>query len=122
MDKKIVFYDGDCGLCQRSVNFLLKADKKHLLRFAPQNGETYGQMYGKVVSEMTSVIFYNGERTLQKSAAFLEICRVLGGKYLWLYLFKIVPWFIRDFVYDQIVLRRKSFSCQLLLKDDRFLP
>jgi predicted DCC family thiol-disulfide oxidoreductase YuxK len=36
----ILFYDGECGLCLRSVRFFLWADKSARLRFAPLQGET----------------------------------------------------------------------------------
>ena len=35
----IVFYDGDCGLCNRFVLFLLKRDHRKVFRFAPLNGK-----------------------------------------------------------------------------------
>ncbi len=34
-----VLYDGECGLCHRSVKFLLKRDR-HQLWYAPLQGET----------------------------------------------------------------------------------
>ena len=36
----ILFYDGECGLCTRSVRFFLWADKRKRLRFAPLQGKT----------------------------------------------------------------------------------
>jgi predicted DCC family thiol-disulfide oxidoreductase YuxK len=36
----ILFYDGECGLCLRSVRFFLWADRSAQLRFAPLQGET----------------------------------------------------------------------------------
>ncbi|MFA6236200.1 MAG: DUF393 domain-containing protein [Bacteriovorax sp.] len=117
----IVFYDGDCGLCQRSIRFLVSADRKKQLLFAPLNGEAYKKIYGEIQSPLTTVVFHNTGRTFEKSNAFLEICRLIGGKFTFFYFFKIVPRFIRDFVYDAIAARRKMISCTLLSKDERFL-
>lgn len=36
----ILFYDGECGLCLRTVRFFLWADRSARLRFAPLQGET----------------------------------------------------------------------------------
>ena len=36
----VVFYDGACGLCQRSVRFLLLADRRKCLGFASLQGRT----------------------------------------------------------------------------------
>ena len=38
--RHLVFYDGECGLCDRSVQFLLKHDKDRIFDFAPLQGET----------------------------------------------------------------------------------
>src|SRR6188508_2010974 len=37
----ILFFDGDCGLCTRAVQWCLTHDHKHTLRFAPLQGSTY---------------------------------------------------------------------------------
>ncbi|MDD4974618.1 MAG: DUF393 domain-containing protein [Bacteriovorax sp.] len=117
----IVFYDGDCGLCQRSIRFLYKADKKNKILFAPLNGMTYKQIYGDEPSLLTTVKLYHNKKTFEKSSAVLQLCLILGGLYKIFYLFIIVPSFIRDAFYDQIASRRKTFSCVLLKKDERFL-
>ncbi len=36
----IVFHDGACGLCRRSITFLAARDRAGRLRFAPLQGET----------------------------------------------------------------------------------
>lgn len=119
-EKTIVFYDGDCGLCQRSIAWLYQADKEHKLLFAPLNGETYKTVYS-VPANMDSVRVYSKGKTWEKSRAFLELGSLLGGYYRALILLKIVPAFIRDGVYDEIAKRRKKFTCLYLPKDERFL-
>ena len=37
--RHVVFYDGVCGLCDRTVRFLLRRDRRDRLRFAPLQGE-----------------------------------------------------------------------------------
>lgn len=118
--KTIVFYDGDCGLCQRSIAFLYQADKRHLLLFAPLNGETYKKLYSEE-ARMDTVRVYRDGKTWEKSRAFLELGPILGGFYRLSFLLNVIPAFIRDFVYDQIAKRRKAFSCLWLPKDERFL-
>jgi predicted DCC family thiol-disulfide oxidoreductase YuxK len=117
----VVFYDGDCGLCQRSIRFLAWADKKKKISFAPLNGVTYKQIYGDVASLLSSVKLYHNKKTYEKSSAVLQLCLILGGFYKIFYLFIIVPAFIRDALYDQIASRRKTFSCVLIKRDERFL-
>ena len=53
---------------------------------------------------------------LKKSSAIIKIAENLGGKYRLSTLIRIIPRFIRDFVYDAISNRRKKLmnaSCLL---------
>ena len=43
--ERIVFYDGDCGLCQRAISMLYTLDSNKILRFAPLNGDTYKKYF-----------------------------------------------------------------------------
>lgn len=117
----IVFYDGDCGLCQRSIHYLANADAKKKLRFAPLNGVTYKKIYGEELVELTTVKVFSHERTFEKSAAVFELCRELGGFHRAFLIFKLIPKKILNFLYDEIASRRKSFSCMILTRDERFL-
>ena len=81
--KWIVFFDGDCGLCSRSVRFLAHADRHLRLQFAPLQGETAGRLnLGEFASidNGSMVIWRESDGTTQlRSDAVLEICRALGG-------------------------------------------
>lgn len=117
---KIVFYDGDCGLCQRSIAIISKMDKKKELRFAPLNGEIY-RIFFKKSSNLVSVIFYNHEKTSVKSEAIIEICKSLGGIKKLAICLRIFPLKFRDLIYDLIANQRRKVSCVILKKDERFL-
>lgn len=119
MDKK-VFYDGECGLCQRSVSFLARIDSKKELIFAPLNGETYKQFF-KGSSDLKTVVFYNGEQAYVKSEAIIEVCKSLGGIKKLAVILRIIPLKLRDKIYDLIADQRKKVSCIILRKDERFL-
>jgi predicted DCC family thiol-disulfide oxidoreductase YuxK len=117
----IIFYDGDCGLCQRSIRFVYKADTKNIFHYAPLNGQTYNKIYGNVKDPLTTIKFFHNQITYQKSLAVFEILKLLGGKYKILLIFKIIPIFICDYVYDKIANRRKLITCILLTKNNQFL-
>lgn len=117
---KIVFYDGECGLCQRSVSFLAKIDTKKELTFAPLNGETY-RMFFKGSSDLATVVFYNREQISVKSEAIIEVCNSLGGIKKLAVILRIFPLKLRDKIYDLIAEQRKKVSCVILPKDQRFL-
>ncbi len=117
---KVVFYDGDCGLCQRSVRALVSLDSKKELLFAPLNGETYKTEVGGE-SDMSTVVFLSDGKLFYKSDAVIEIGRRLGGVKSLLLLLKLIPRFIRDTVYNFIARNRKKVSCIILPRDQRFL-
>lgn len=118
--ERIVFYDGECGLCQRAVSMLYQLDSNKILRFAPLNGETY-KKYFSDVSDMSTIVFYNNGKLSIRSDAAIEILYELGGWKKMVVLFKIFPRFIRDKIYLFIARHRKKVSCIILKRDERFL-
>jgi predicted DCC family thiol-disulfide oxidoreductase YuxK len=118
---KIVFYDGECGLCQRSIRLLVKLDKNKIFFYAPINGATYEKIYSHVATNVSSVIFYDGGTSYYKSEAFLEICKIIGGILNCFRIIEIIPLALRDYFYSLIAARRKNITCVVLLKDEKFL-
>lgn len=118
--ERIVFYDGECGLCQRAVSMLYRLDSNKILRFAPLNGDTY-KKYFKDDSDMTTIVFYNEDKMFIRSDAAIEIMSVLGGWTTLAILFKVFPLFFRDKIYLFIAKHRSKVSCIILHKDERFL-
>jgi predicted DCC family thiol-disulfide oxidoreductase YuxK len=105
----IVFYDGDCGLCNRLVLFLLKRDHEKVLRFAPLSGKMARQWLEEEDLKGESVIFLDGGGIYRKSDAVLRALARLGGFWriakggLW------VPPFLRDGVYDFVSRHRRRW-------------
>lgn len=118
---KIVFYDGDCGICQRSIEYLYQADKNAILYFAPLNGLTYKNIYKSELDDLTTLKFFTGNKSYEKSAAFLEISWLLGGSFKYLYILKLIPTYFRDYVYDIVSDRRSLARCTVAPRDYRFL-
>ncbi|MBC7713689.1 MAG: DUF393 domain-containing protein [Rhizobacter sp.] len=117
---KIVFYDGECGLCQRSIAIISKWDKDKKLSYAPLNGETYKKHFNQM-SDMTTVVYFSDGKLFTKSDAIIEIGSDLGGWKKALLFLKVIPRFIRDAVYNSIASNRKKVSCIILTRDERFL-
>jgi len=121
----IVFFDGFCILCKGSVDFLLTLDKHHLLRFAPLQGSTAKEMLPpEIRKDVDSVVYYKEGQTWLRSAAFMEICRDLGG---WLHIFRLgvlFPRALRDRIYNLIARNRYRWfgrreSCRLPEEEER---
>lgn len=117
---KIVFFDGDCGLCQQSVKIVIGLDKKSEIHFAPLNGQTYKKHFSSE-AQMETIIYLNENGVHERSNAFLEIIADTIGRGFFYHLFKMIPQRIRDFFYNKIVKYRKNVSCAIPSKNIRIL-
>ena len=109
-------------MCNTSVNFIIKHDKKDLFRFVSiqsnlgQNILTY---IGIQTSTIDSVILYEpGIAYYYKSSAALEIMKNLGGFFYFIIILKIIPKSILNMIYDFIAQNRykwlgKKESCMI---------
>lgn len=136
----VLLFDGECGLCDRTVQTLLRWDRRGVLRFAPLQGETAAPILARHGIQPTADGFASlvlvleadtpQERALQRSSAALEILRRLGGLGSLLALLGwLVPRFLRDAVYDWIARRRHRWfappdACRVPTPGERqrFLP
>lgn len=109
MNHPILFFDGVCNLCNTSIQRVIKADKKGVFRFASLQSETAKELLadsGLNPTELKSVILLHQDRFYTRSNAVLESVRLLGGAWSLLYIFIIVPPFIRNAIYDWIARNR----------------
>lgn len=126
----IVFFDGVCGLCNRSVDFLLWIDKKRKLRFTPIQGETaQTHLPPDRRDNLDTIIFLCNGRLYFRSDAILMILRTLGGFWSVFVLGYLMPRGIRNWLYDRIASNRyrwfgKKDTCRLPTLQERasFLP
>lgn len=114
IDQKIVFYDGECGFCNRSVKFIFEHEKNAELTFAALQSdftrsffEQRGKQYPK---SFDSIIYFDGNHFFDKSTAALKILSSMKSPYSLLKIFIIVPGFIRNPIYDFVARNRKKIS------------
>lgn len=130
-NKTILLFDGYCNLCQSSVQFVLKHEKKSELYFTSLQSETGIQLlkhYSIDPNEVDSFVLIENNKAFIKSSAALRVLKYLKGLYPLGFGFIIVPEFIRNIVYDFVAKNRykwygKTDSCMLPNKDllKRFL-
>src|SRR4051812_48163259 len=89
--KPILFFDGVCGLCNVSVDRVMKWDKSGVFRFAPLQGESARQLLTEAdTRRLDSVALLANGRIYRKSVAVVKILWKLGswgkvsGTLLWL--------------------------------------
>ena len=130
-DPPVLFYDGDCGLCSRSVRFLMRRDRRGLLYYAPLQGATAAARLGDELRKSLSTVIYQreGGEILLRSDAVLHALIDIGSHWRWLArIALLVPRHWRNGIYNWIAARRKKFfassSCSLSTREEnrRMLP
>jgi predicted DCC family thiol-disulfide oxidoreductase YuxK len=102
---KIILFDGVCNLCNGAVQFIIKHDKAGIFKFASlQSDFGQRQLIERQIdnASLHSIILIDHNHCLDRSNAVLEIARNLGGLWPMFYGFKIIPRFLRDFLYAAI--------------------
>ena len=105
----LVLFDGVCGMCNRTVDFVLAHDRGAVFRFAALQS-TAGQAalarHRLPPDYSDSIVLIVGGRYYRYSTAALEIVRRLGPPWSMLWALAVVPPPIRDVVYDFVTARR----------------
>lgn len=116
----IVLFDGECNLCNNSVQFILKRDYKEYFQFASLQsgiGQSLLQQH-RLPKTLNSVVVIEKGIAYIESDAPIQVCKHLGGLWKLLIVAKIIPTPLRNFFYRIIAKNRyqwwgKSPSCTL---------
>ena len=131
--RPILFFDGVCGLCNRFVDLMLRADRRGRYRYAPLQGETAQRLLGPrdqagglttgdretgnrpldssqvsdpQAGDPQSFVFLEKDKRCEQSNAVLLALSGLGGTWRLISLLYVFPRPLRDFVY-RIVARNR---------------
>jgi predicted DCC family thiol-disulfide oxidoreductase YuxK len=108
LQQPVILFDGICNLCESTVQFLLKKDKKKIFRFGSLQspaGISFLQEFPQTANADSVVLIHNGH-AYTKSGAAIRIAVMLGGFYVLLKPFLLLPGFLRDGLYNFIAKRR----------------
>ena len=73
-EQSIVFFDGVCGLCNRTVDFVLREDRERIFLYSPLQGETFRRIARDHPKAMTTnSIFVLRRGTGQGRYCFREV-------------------------------------------------
>ncbi|MBK9119295.1 MAG: thiol-disulfide oxidoreductase DCC family protein [Phycisphaerales bacterium] len=108
VESVVVLYDGQCALCQWSVQFILKRDRRGRFRFAAQQSQVGQQLLAQYggLSGPDSVVLLADGRVWVASAAALRIARELGGVWRVFGVLRLLPRPLRDWVYQWVAQHR----------------
>ncbi|MHC5004558.1 MAG: thiol-disulfide oxidoreductase DCC family protein [Planctomycetota bacterium] len=131
-DPLIVLFDGVCGLCNRTVQFIIRRDRLAVFRFAPlqsARGRALLEPFGMDADDLSTIVLIDGDRRLVRSDAALAIARRLRRPWSWLgAVLRIVPRPLRDLAYRFVARHRyrwfgRTDRCVAMTPEhrDRFL-
>lgn len=118
-NKHIILFDGECNFCSFWVKYVIKRDKNDQFRFASLQSEVGNELLDQyeVNPTIDSVVYIAKKSCYIKSNATLHILKQLGGIRSFLFVFIIIPKFIRDIIYDFVAKNRYKWfgkkTCEL---------
>ncbi len=132
----LVFYDGQCGFCDRVVQLILKADKKKIFLFAPLQGQTAAEVLKDLPEEYKTLDTLILIENYSTSAQQLYVLGQASFRILWLLglpwsIFGVVgylPSILYNWGYRLVAANRHRFfsESECILPDpkerNRFLP
>jgi predicted DCC family thiol-disulfide oxidoreductase YuxK len=128
----LIVFDGECGLCSRAIQFVVRHDQRAVFKFAALQSATGREIcraQGLEAQHLRTLVVVSERRVLLRSDAVIEIARQLGGGWKLLTFFKVMPRSGRDWLYDFVAHRRHrlggtSPACAVAPEDvrRRFLP
>ncbi|MBW6480727.1 MAG: DUF393 domain-containing protein, partial [Bacteroidales bacterium] len=98
----IIFFDGVCNLCNGSVNFVIRHDKRNIFHFSSLQWPFAKQVLDEnypVRNDFQTILYYENGKVFEKSTAVLRISRQLGYPWKAAYIFIVLPKFFRDAIY-----------------------
>ena len=130
MTGAVLLYDGSCGLCNGTVQFVLRWDRRGSLRFAALQSPFGLAMRRRhpEIATVDSVVWIDTtegpERALVRSDAALRLASYLGMPWSWFMIARVIPRAWRDALYDLVARYRyrwfgSAVSCALASPEQR---
>ncbi len=109
----ILFYDGECGFCNKSVQFVLSNEKNDSIYFSALQNE-FATVFlqdklGHPIDYSTIYYWHKGKLS-KRSTAIMRLAKEIKYPAALIRIFVIVPTFIRDAIYKLIAKYRKKIS------------
>ncbi len=108
----ILFYDGECGFCNSSVQFVLKHRTHNHIYFATLQSDFAKEQLNKrgIDIKMDTLYVLKNNIVYNKSSGGLQLTSELSFPFPLFKVFYIIPKFIRDAVYSFIAKRRHTIQ------------
>jgi len=126
--QQVVLFDGVCGMCNASVDFILNRDRDKKFLFSALQGKFANEKFPQECKDLNTIIYFRNGKILRRSSAVLQILVDLGGPWVVVWPLLLIPAFLRDLFYRIIansrhLISKKRATCRLPSPEekDRFL-
>lgn len=124
-DRKILFFDGVCNLCNVFVSFLVERNVKKQIFFSSLQGKAAQEKLPRgLIDNLETVVFLEGKSLYVRSDAAIRVLMELGGGWRALSVLLYIPKPVRDFIYMLISRNRYSLfgkkeTCRLPSSEEK---
>jgi len=111
----IVFFDGNCGFCNRWVRLLLKWDQREQFIYCNINLDAELSKQLKIqepLKQVDSIVLVQEGKVFYRSDAVFKILIALRGWWSFFKIYKLIPRLLRDAVYDLVARHRYAFNAR----------
>ncbi len=124
-EQPVILFDGFCNLCNGTVDFVLKHDRKKQFSFIPLQSDAGKLFVSKyhIPADTDSVLLIKSNRVYFKSDAAIEIAGMLNFPWKLASCAKFIPRQIRDKIYNWVAKNRyrwfgKRESCRIIFSKE----
>lgn len=115
MNVPVVFYDGECGFCNRTVQFILDHERRSEVHFCALQSDAARVFFAEKnfpKPDLSTFYFWDGREMFERSTGALHVATHLKFPFSWVRIGWILPRFMRDGMYNWIAKRRHKLSKQ----------
>jgi predicted DCC family thiol-disulfide oxidoreductase YuxK len=126
--RRVLLFDGECNLCNATVDWILRHDRRGVFRFATLQSDAAARLLdgtaGADAAADDTVILIEDGRVHTRSTAALRVLHALGPPWSFARILAVVPAPLRDAVYELIARRRHRWfgrreTCRLPTPQER---
>lgn len=123
--RTIIFFDDECLLCNKAIQWILRNEVTNTILFAPLKGVHAGIVLEEFIHLPDSIIVLVDKKIFIKSTAFIHVMDQMGGRWKFVsVIMKFIPRYLRDFAYDIIATNRYTWfgrTTECLMKSDPYV-
>ncbi len=122
---RIIYFDGQCTVCNRFVDFLIQRDHARVLKYASLQGGTAAKNLSPAYrQDLSTVVLDDQGELLTESSAIIRAVGLLGGVYRLIGLLLLIPKPLRNRGYRLFAKHRHKIlapreACRLPTPEER---